>query len=130
MTNALQALLGATQVSEITDTVKMPRLGTEFTVKALTTEDVQKLKDEAATMGKNGKVAVDEDQLGLLMVVKATVDPDFKDAQVIAHFDAKSPSHAIQKALLPGEFAALTKAVIAVSGLAPATAEEIDEVKN
>lgn len=130
MTNALQALLGAPQVSEITDTVKIARLGTEFTVKALTTEDVQKLKDEAAVMGKNGKLTVDEEQLGLLMVVKATVDPDFKDAQVLKHFDAKTPSQAVQKALLPGEFATLTKAVIAVSGLAPATTEEIEEVKN
>lgn len=129
MTNALQALLGATQVSEITETITVARLGTDFTVKALTTEDVQKLKDEAAYM-QNGKLAINEEQLGLLMVVKATVDPDFSDKSLLTHFDAKTPTQCVQKALLPGEFAALTQAVIKVSGLNPATAEEIDGVKN
>lgn len=129
MSNALQALLGAKPVTEITETITIARLGTDFTVKALTTEDVQKLKDEASFM-QNGKLSINEEQLGLLMIVKATVDPDFSDKTLMDHFEAKTPTQCVQKALLPGEFTELTKAVVSVSGLNPATAKEIEEVKN
>lgn len=129
MTNALAALLGAKPVSEITETVRIERLGTDFTVKALNTADIQALKEEA-TYSVKGKLTVNEDKLGLLMLVKATIDPDFSDKDVLAHFGVKTAEQAVQKALLPGEFNALTEAVVGVSGLKPATKEEVDEVKN
>lgn len=129
MTNALQALLGAKPVSEIKEAVHIARLGVDFTVKALSSADIQALKEEATYVVK-GKQTINQDKLGVLMIVKATLDPDFTNKDVLAHFGAKTAEQAIQSALLPGEFGALTEAVVKVSGLAPATAEEIEEVKN
>lgn len=133
MTNALQALLGAKPVTEITDTVTMERLGTEFKIKALSMDDVTKLKEEATYytgQGAKRKAEINEEQLGLLMIVEATVEPDFGDKALLAHFDAKTASQCVQKALLPGEFNDLTQAVVQLSGLKPASTEEIEEVKN
>lgn len=133
MTNALEALLGAKPVTEITDTVYMERFGTDFTVKALSTDDVQRLKEEATYYTGNGKsreAKINEDQLSLLLIVEATVDPNFSDKALMTHYDAKTPSQCVQKALLPGEFGKLTEAVLRISGLAAPTEEEIEEVKN
>ncbi|MEG0471091.1 MAG: hypothetical protein RR588_02040 [Solibacillus sp.] len=133
MSNALDALLGAKPVSEITAKVSMERLGTEFTVKALTMDDISQLKEEATYYtgdGKNRKANVNEEKLGLLMLVAATVEPNFKDKAVLSHFDAKTAMQAVKKALLPGEFSALSTAVTQISGLDPATEDDIDEAKN
>lgn len=133
MTNALQALLGAKPVSEIKTTVPMQRLGTEFTVKALSMDDIEKLKEEATYYTGNGKqrqAVVNADLLGVLMLVEATVEPNFKDKAILTHFDAKTAAQAVKKSLLPGEIEALSDAVTELSGLAPTTAEEIEEVKN
>ena len=127
--DALQALLSAKPIKELTDTVHIERLGTDFTVKALTMSDVSQLREEATYM-KDGKLAVNEEQLGLLMIVKATVSPDFKDKTLMAHFEAKTATQCVQNALLAAEFNALTQAVVKVGGLAPATAKEIDDTKN
>lgn len=133
MTNALDALLGAKPVSEITTTVAMERLGTEFKVKALSMDDITALKDEATYytgQGAKRKADINEEALGLLMIVAATVEPNFNDKAILAHFDAKTASQAVKKALLPGEFNALSMAVTQVSGLNPASDEEIEETKN
>lgn len=128
MTNALEALLGAKPVTEITDTVHMERLGTDFTVKALSTEDIQKLKEEATYYtgeGKARKEQINQEQLGHLMIIASTLDPDFSDKSLQAHFNAKKTTQCVQKALLPGEFNDLTQAVLRVSGLQAPTADEI-----
>lgn len=133
MTNALDALLGAKPVSEITTTVAMERLGTEFKVKALSMDDITALREEATNytgQGKNLVANINEEALGLLMIVAATIEPNFKDKAILTHFDAKTASQAVKKALLPGEFNELSMAVTQVSGLNPASAEEIEETKN
>ena len=131
--NALDALLGARPISEITKKVTIDRLGTDFTVKALSTEDVAQLREEATYYvgdGAKRKAQMNQEQLGLLMIVKATVEPDFKDKALLAHFDAKTAAQCVQKALLASEFNTLTQAVVEVSGLTAPTAEDIEEAKN
>ena len=43
--DALQALLGTKPVSEITEQVEIKRLGTEFTIKALSGDDIEKVRE-------------------------------------------------------------------------------------
>ncbi|SER87296.1 hypothetical protein [Psychrobacillus sp. OK032] len=127
--NALEALLGAT--TEIEETIEMPRLNTEFKVRALTGDHVKKLSAEATVYdGKNGNKTerVDQSQLSGLMLAAAIIEPNFSDAALLKHYGARDGADCIQKALLAGEIAAVTKVVLNVSGLGDAT--EIEAAKN
>ena len=128
--SALDALLGAQP--EITSTVHIKRLGVDFKVKSLTGEDVSKLREEATRYeikGKERKSFVDENELGLAMVVAATIEPDFKDPKLLAHYGVSTANQCVNKALIAGELAQLTNAVVAVSGLG-GNEEEIEAIKN
>lgn len=128
--SALDALLGAQP--ELTTTVHIKRLGVDFKVKSLTGEDVAKLREEATRYeikGKERKSFIDESELGLSMVVAATVEPDFSDPKLLAHYGATTANQCVNKALIAGELAQLTNAVVAISGLGTSD-EEIEEIKN
>lgn len=129
--DALQALLGAKPATEITDQVKIKRLGAEFTIKALTGEDIDKIRDQATGPVKNGKkmeMKVNEEEVARLLIVKATVEPNFANADLLKHFGATDAGECVQKALLAGEIMTLQTAIMTLSGFDDE--EEIEEVKN
>lgn len=130
--SALDALLGAKPVAELTTNVRLERLGVEFTVKALSGEDIAKLREECTRYeikGKERKAFIDDSELGLAMIVSATVNPNFKDKKLIEHYGAKTATQCVNKALTAGEITKLSDAVMTVSGLKD-DAEEVEEVKN
>lgn len=129
--DALQALLGAKPAAEITEQVPMKRLGTEFTIKALTGEDIDKIRDQATYPVKNGKkteLKVNEEEVARLLIVKAVVEPNFSNASLLEHFGASDEGECVQKALLAGEIMNLQTAIMTLSGFDDE--EEIEEVKN
>lgn len=129
--DALQALLGAKPATEITNQVKIKRLGTEFTIKALTGEDIDKIRDQATYPTKNGKkteLKVNEEEVARLLIVKAVVDPNFASKEALAHFGASDEGECVQKALLAGEIATLQNEILMLSGFDDE--EEIEEAKN
>lgn len=129
--DALQALLGAKPATEITNQVKIKRLGTEFTIKALTGEDIDKIRDQATYPTKNGKkteLKVNEEEVARLLIVKAVVEPNFADASLLNHFGASDEGECVQKALLAGEIATLQNEILMLSGFDDE--EEIEEAKN
>lgn len=130
--DALQALLGAKPAAEITEQVTIKRLGTEFTIKALTGEDIDKIRDQATYPVKNGKKTekkVNEEEVARLLIVKATVEPNFANADLLKHFGAADAGECVQKALLAGEIASLQNAILTLSGFNDDD-EEIEEAKN
>ncbi|MCY9546778.1 phage tail assembly chaperone [Lysinibacillus xylanilyticus] len=129
--DALQALLGAKPATEITDQVKIKRLGTDFTIKALTGEDIDKIREQATYPTKNGKkteLKVNEEEVSRLLIIKATVEPNFANANLLKHFGATDAGECVQKALLAGEIMTLQTAIMTLSGFDDE--EEIEEVKN
>ncbi|RDV27782.1 phage tail assembly chaperone [Lysinibacillus capsici] len=129
--DALQALLGAKPATEITNQVKIKRLGTEFTIKALTGEDIDKIRDQATGPMKNGKkieMKVNEEEVARLLIVKSVVEPSFSSPQLLEHFGASDAGECVQKALLAGEIATLQNEILMLSGFNDE--EEIEEVKN
>lgn len=123
---ALDALLGAS--TEIEDSVFIKRLGVEFTVKSLSTHEISELRAQATRPGRKGKPeVVDNELLSNLMIVASCVNPDFSDPKLIAHYEASDAADCLQKALLPGEVAALAQAVMEVSGF---DVDEVEAAKN
>lgn len=129
--SALELLLGATPVSEITEQVPIKRLGTEFKIKALTGDDIAKVREQATYpegTGANRKLVVKEDEVGPLLIAKATVEPNFGDASLLKVYNATDAANCIQKALLAGEVALLQKSILELAGFG--NVAEIEEVKN
>ena len=132
MTNALQALLGAKPVAEITETVFIKRLDTDFTVKALSGDDFDNIRAQATERVKEGKRTVqkvNEEEVARLIIAKATVDPNFADAQLLKQFGARDAGDCVQKALLAGEITHLQTAILSASGFIE-DEDVIDDAKN
>lgn len=132
MTNALQALLGAKPVAEITETVFIKRLGIDFTVKALSGDDFDNIRAQATQRVKEGKrmvSKVNEEEVARLIIAKATVDPNFADAQLLKQFGARDAGDCVQKALLAGEITQLQTAILSASGFIE-DEDVIDDAKN
>lgn len=132
MTNALQALLGTKPATEITDKVAIKRLKTQFTIKALTGEDIDAIQAQATYVSKKGKkteTKVNENEASRLLVAKATIEPDFSNAELLKHYKAVDAGECVQKALLAGEIATLQQAILTLSGFGDLD-EEIEDAKN
>lgn len=132
MTSALEALLGAKPVSEITEEVEINRLGEPFIVKALTGDDLNKIREQATKPVKSGKkteMKVNEDEVARLIIAEAVTEPNFNDAKLLKHFGAIDGGDCVQKALLAGEITKLQKKILELSGFADEY-EELEEVKN
>lgn len=120
----LEALLGASLAVE--DTVYIPRLKTHFTIRALTSADSQKARQQA-TVGRDR--TVDEALLNRILVVKGCVDPDFNDKALRDHYAAEDAADCVDKALLPGELVRIIQAIMALSGFGDED-EVIEDAKN
>lgn len=131
--SVLDALLGAKPVTEITSEVRIERLGVDFTVKALSGDDVKRLREECTRYeirGKERKAFIDNEELTLAMVVASTENNEFNfgDAKLLKHFGVKTATQCVSKALTFGELSKLAEAVTTISGLNDD--EQIEEVKN
>lgn len=115
--NALDALL--TAELETVQTVHIKRLGVDFTVKAITSDQLNKINEQAK--GPNGKVV--ESDINGLLVSAACIDPDFKDAGLRERYDAVTAAEVVNKALLAGEVVKLTQTIMEISGFTDDTAK-------
>ncbi|WP_433943605.1 phage tail assembly chaperone [Paenibacillus sp. SN-8-1] len=127
MGQGLDALLGATL--EVQDTVYIPRLKTHFTIKALSNEELRRVNERATLPGAKGEKKTDDQLLNALFIAKGTVEPDFNDKALKAHYGASDEADCVTKALLPGEMAKVLQAVLNLSGFGNED-ELIDDAKN
>ena len=121
--DALSALLGAEL--KVEKAVSIKRLGVDLIVKAIDGKTIGKLTEQATHYvgkGKNREAQVDEQKMGGLLVSDACTNLNFGDAQLLAKYEASDAADCVQKALLAGELAKLTQAIMEVSGF-----DEIDE---
>lgn len=128
--SALDALLGAN--IEVEDTVRIKRLGVDFTVKALTGDRVAQLREQctyAEGKGAKRRVFVKEDELGNLLIAEGCINPDFSDKKLLEKYGARDAADCVQKALLAGEVATLSHAVLDVSGFNDDD-DKVEEAKN
>jgi hypothetical protein len=129
MSDALHALLSYDKEPE--KDVFIKRLGVNFRVKAIDTDDFYKIREQATyTIGKGAKAKseVREDEVAALIVAKGVVDPNFGDKKVLEKFNATDAADAVKKALYIGEITLLQDEILRLSGFDDG--EEIEEVKN
>lgn len=120
--DALQAFLQAD--TDIKQDVKIDRIGVSLTVKALDGKVIARLTKQA-TYGKE----LDEHKFGALAIATACTNLNFGDPKMLEKYSASDEGDCVQKALLAGEIAHLSQAVMEVSGFKDMNAQ-VKEAKN
>lgn len=76
--------------------------------------------NRATEIGKNHS-----DELNVHIVLAETVEPNLKDADLLAKYNAVTPAELVKKILLPGEIEDLSRAIERLSGYRTVTIDEI-----
>lgn len=120
--SALDAFLNADL--DVRKKVEIKRLGVELEVKGLGNKEVAAVRQQA-TFGDD----LDEDKFSALLVAKACTSVNFGDPKMLEHYAASDAADCVQKALLAGELATMSQAVMEASGFGDLT-EQIKVAKN
>lgn len=120
--DALAALLGAD--INVETAVPIKRLGVDFTVKAVDGKTIGRITAQS-TFGKE----LDEQKFGGNIIATACTNPNFGDPKLLEKYGASDAGDCVQKALLAGEIAKITKAIMDISGFGDFDAQ-VDEAKN
>ena len=136
--NITELLLGTSQ-EELTEVpkgkVEIKRLSAklknkvEYEVRALNPDEYADVTAKVIKYGKKGLENVQIQEGKKFAVLKATVDPSFKNSDLMKHYGAATPKMLLEKMLLPGEIDALYEKIMELSGFDDE--EDIaEEVKN
>ena len=128
--DALQALLSAEL--NIETSVHLKRLGVDLVFKAIDGKTLAKLQEQATHyVGKGAKreAQLDEQKFGASLIATASKTLNFGDAQLLKKYEASDAGDCVQKALLAGEIAKVTQAVMEVSGFNDMD-DQVEDAKN
>jgi len=126
----LAALLGADV--KVEKAVPLKRLGVDLIVKALDGKTIGRLSEQATHYsGKGAKrqAHIDEQKYGGNIIASASVNLNFGDPALLEKYGASDAGDCVQKALLAGEIAKITEAILDISGFGDPE-EQIEEIKN
>lgn len=105
-----------------------------FRIRAITQEQNDALTAKCRrvqTVGGRRQEYLDTAQLNRELVAAATVEPDFSSAEVCEAYGTKIPTQVPGRMLLAGEYDALLREIMALSGFDAGAAEALeDEAKN
>jgi hypothetical protein len=128
--DALQAFLSAE--INIETTVPLKRLGIELSFKAIDGKTLAKLQERATHyVGKGAKreAQLDEQKFGASLIATSCTTLNFGDAKLLEKYEASDAGDCVQKALLAGEVAKITQAIMEISGFNDMD-EMVDDAKN
>lgn len=128
--DALQALLSAELTIETT--VHLKRLGVDFVFKAIDGKTLAKLQEQSTHyVGKGAKreAQLDEQKFGASLIANSCQTLNFGDAKLLEKYEASDAGDCVQKALLAGEIAKITQAVMEVSGFSDMD-DQVEDAKN
>ena len=136
----LNAFLHPVDLGEVKEVIISSRFKDEagnpvpFTIRAITQEQNDTLTAKCRRVQKvrgQRQEYLDVAQLNRELIVAATLEPDFSSAEVCEAYGTKIPTQVPGKMLLAGEYDALLKAILELSGFDTGTAAaEEEEAKN
>lgn len=88
----------------------------EFTIRALSDDQMEEINKACQKFGKKGKVDFDTSKFNRMVSIAGSKDPNFRDAESIKTVGVVTPEDYIKKVLLPGEITHLADAILKLSG--------------
>lgn len=119
-------------VDNITAEVKVSdRLNTfPFKIRGMSGKEFADYQKLSTTIGKHNKVNFDSKLFNEQVIINHTVEPNFKDAEMLKKAGCVSPEQFLYKFLLAGEIAELSKQISSLSGFDRDLEDTVDEAKN
>ena len=120
---------------EETRKIKFKRIKSPFEIKALSAEDLTRLRKQATTRQTNRKTKLveqkfDGDKFTGLVMTESVVAPDLNNAQLQKSWGCiGQPEKLLEKMLLAGEYNALAEEVLDLSGVNDPS-DLIEDAKN
>lgn len=102
----------------------------KFKIKAVNPDEFSDLQKQCTKVGKKGKVNFDSKMFNEQLIINYTVDPNFKEAEVVKKAGCMTPEQLVNKVLLAGEVATLVEEISALSGFDKDLEELREEAKN
>lgn len=115
---------------EIYVSERFKNAGFKFTISAMTGEQFSAYQKEATAIGRHKKVNFDSKRFNELVVINHTVNPNFKDAEVIKQAGCQTPEQFLYRSLRAGEVVELSNKISQLSGFDADPEALVDEVKN
>jgi hypothetical protein len=120
MVDPLRALLDA-PVGPVTSGFPVPRLNTEFQIKALTSREYNAIQERSTRFTRNKRTGrmdrdLDATTMSLLVCLAGTVHPNFQDSQLTKRYPNMQPHEIVATSLLPGEVDNLATKILSLSG--------------
>lgn len=101
-----------------------------FKIKAMTGPEFAEYQKLATRIGKHKKVEFNNKVFNELVVLNHTVEPNFRDADLIKKAGCTLPEQFLYKSLLAGEISELSQQISTLSGFDRDIEDTIDEAKN
>lgn len=101
-----------------------------FKIKAMNGPEFAEYQKMATKIGKRNKIEFNQQLFNELVILNNTIEPNFKEAEMIKKAGCNTPEQFLYTRLLAGEIAELAKKISALSGFETEFNELVDEAKN
>lgn len=98
-----------------------------FKIKADPVDEFAALQKKHNKIGKKGRVDFDNEGFNLDMAIEYTLNPDFRNADMVKKAGCLTPKQLINKVLKAGELTELVKQITLLSGFEEEDTEELKE---
>lgn len=130
--SSLSQFLMDNPVNDVRETVIISKRLSKypFTIKAMTNPEFSEYTKLSMVVNRHRKVEFNTQRFNELVVVNQTIEPDFKDAEMLKNAGCTTPEQFVNKFLLAGEIAELAQKISALSGFDQDINEVVEEAKN
>lgn len=102
----------------------------KFKVKPMLNEEYLEYQNQCTVPKKGGKIDFNAKKFNQLVILNHTVEPNFRNAELIEKAGVRTPEQLLNKMLLAGEIQVLSEQIRVISGFEDSLDELVDEVKN
>ena len=102
----------------------------KFKVKPMLNEEYLEYQNQCTIPKKGGKIDFNSRRFNQLIILNHTVEPNFRDADLIQKAEVRTPEQLLNKFLLAGEIQALSEQIRILSGFEDSLDDLVEEVKN
>jgi hypothetical protein len=101
-----------------------------FTIRAMSTKEFSEYQKGATHISKGRSVEFDSGKFQTSVIINHTIEPSFKDAEMLKKANCLTPEQFLDKFLRAGEAAELAQRISALSGFDQNMEEVVQEAKN
>ena len=102
----------------------------KFKIKPMLNEQYLGYQNQCTVPKKGGKIEFNTKRFNQLVILNHTVEPNFRNAELIQQASCATPEQLLNKMLLAGEIQVLSEQIRQISGFADSLDDLVEEAKN